>query len=172
MAQSEAPPQKPEQTTGGVGIALGKELVITTIVPDSAAARNKAVRVGERVIAVAEIDQPAVRLQGKSVPEAVSLIRGAKGTTVRLTLVPAGKDEAQARDVILMRGELNLSGKGVPLADVLGWGDGELLPAGSEAPNIQMTVASGKRTERWPISAARSWCSNSGRPGARPVRRA
>jgi C-terminal processing protease CtpA/Prc len=80
---------------------------------------NKAIRVGDLVIAVAEDGKPAVALRGKTVPEAVRLIRGPKGTTVRLTLVPAGKDESQARVVSLVRGELKeLSKEGVALKEL------------------------------------------------------
>jgi thiol-disulfide isomerase/thioredoxin len=136
--------------TGGIGIALGKDeenLVIMSILPDSEAALNKAIHVADRVIAVAEANKPAVNLQGKTVAEAVRLIRGPKGTTVLLTLVPAGKDEKQARVVTLVRGKLELSKKGVPFTELPGWGDGVPLSAGSEAPNIQMTAVPGKKAE-------------------------
>src|SRR5438067_1330789 len=106
-----APSASLGQETAGIGVALGTEgddLVVKAILPDSAAAANKAIRVGDRVVAVAQNNDPPVPLRGKRVPAAVRLIRGPKGTTVRLTLVPAGKEESQARVVSLVRGELKL----------------------------------------------------------------
>lgn len=139
------------QETGGIGIALAKEqeaLVIRSILPDSVAAMNKAICLGDRVIAVADDNKPAVRLRGKTVAEAVRLIRGTKGTTIRLTLVPAGKDEGQARVVSVVRGELrDLSDQAVALKELPGWGDGVLLSPGSEAPNLQMTSLTGNKSE-------------------------
>jgi thiol-disulfide isomerase/thioredoxin len=145
-----AAPEIPGQETGGIGVALGKDqedLVIKIILPDSVAALNKAIRIGDRVIAVAEDNKPAVKLKGKSVAEAVPLIRGPKDTTVRLTLVSAGKDEAQARVVSLVRGELKDLKKSVAMKELPGWGDGVLLSAGSEAPNIQMTTVPQEKPE-------------------------
>jgi peroxiredoxin len=142
----------PGAGTGGVGIALTKQqdhLVVGAIMPESPAALNKAIRVGDRVIAVQDEGKPAVNLEGKSIVEAVALIRGPRGTAVRLTLAPAGADAAQAHVVSLVRGELKgLSSKGVPLTDVLGWGDGVLLKAGSDAPDIEMVPLHAKQPQR------------------------
>jgi peroxiredoxin len=146
----DAAPVSAGQKISGVGIALGKEeedLVIKIILPDSAAALNKAIQVGDRVVAMAENDKPAVKHQGKTVTEAVGLIRGPHGTTVRLTLIPAGKDESQARDVYLVRGELNLSDKAIALKDMPGWGDGVLLATGTKAPNFTMTPLPSQKSE-------------------------
>jgi thiol-disulfide isomerase/thioredoxin len=141
----------PGTETGGIGIALAKQedhLVIGAILPESPAALNKAIRVGDRVIAVQDEGRPAVALEGKSVVEAVALIRGPRGTALRLTLAPA-KDAAQAHVVSLVRGEVKgLSSEGVPLTDVLGWGDGVLLKAGSDAPDIEMVPLHAKQPQR------------------------
>jgi peroxiredoxin len=56
------------------------------------------------------------------------MLRGKRGTTVRLTIVPAGKAAADARVVSIVRGEL----KGL-------WGDGKLLPPGDPAPDLSFT---------------------------------
>jgi thiol-disulfide isomerase/thioredoxin len=118
------------QETSGVGIALkkdGEDLVVNILIPDSPAARSHAIRVGDRIIAVAQEKGPDARVKGMSINEVVPLIRGPKGTSVTLTIVPAEKDDAQAYVVRLVRGEL----KGLAP-----WGDGALLMSGTKAPNI------------------------------------
>jgi thiol-disulfide isomerase/thioredoxin len=122
------------QGTAGIGVALGKDedhIIIKLVLPDSPAARNHAIRVGDRVVAVAENSDPAVELQGKTVEDAVRLIRGAEGSSVRLTLAGPTEDDAQARVVCVVRGEVG---------GLSTWGDGVLLPPGAEAPNIPMTA--------------------------------
>ena len=41
-------------------------------------------------------------------PEAVKLIRGPKGTRVRLTLIPAGADDSTRKTITLVRDEVKL----------------------------------------------------------------
>ncbi len=67
---------------------------------------------------------------------AAQLIRGAKGTIVRLTIFPAGQDEGNQKVVSFRRGELK---------ELTDWGDGILLTNGMPAPNIEMIrLADGK----------------------------
>jgi peroxiredoxin len=63
--------------------------------------------------------------------------RGPKGTTVRLTIVPAGEDDSHARVVSFVRGEVKLP-----------WGDGLLLAIGTKAPDIEMVEVANKVGER------------------------
>jgi thiol-disulfide isomerase/thioredoxin len=65
------------------------------------------------------------------------MIRGPKGTTVRLTIVPAGEDMSRVQVLSFVRGELKAL-----------WGDGVLLPKGSKAPDIQMVALSNGKPER------------------------
>jgi len=130
------------QETAGIGVVLGKEgenLVVTGILPDSVAAWSKAIRVGDHVIEVAQENMPPVQVKGLRVEEAVRLIRGPKGVTVRLTILPAGRDESQARVVSFVRGELK---------ELSAWGDGVALEIGTKAPNIQMVWLEGKTVEQ------------------------
>jgi thiol-disulfide isomerase/thioredoxin len=126
------------QETAGIGVVLGmdgKYLMVKNILPDSVAAWNHSIQVGDRIIAVAQENMAPVQVEGFKIEEAVRLIRGPKGTTVRLTIVPHGKEESQARAVSFVRGELKELSK---------WGDGATLSIGTEAPNIQMTWLPGK----------------------------
>jgi peroxiredoxin len=83
-------------------------------------------------------------------------IRGPKGTTVRLTLIPAGEDDTHARVVSFVRGEV----KGF-------WGDGILLAAGTKAPDFEMVDLANKVPDRLSNYAGKivvlefwaSWCS-------------
>ncbi len=78
----------------GVGAALrienGKAL-ITKIIPDSAAARTDELHHDDQIIAVAEDHGEPVDLTGLALEKVVGLIRGRNGTIVRLTVIPAGK---------------------------------------------------------------------------------
>ena len=127
----------------GVGAALrienGKALV-TSIVPDSAAARADAVHHDDQILAVAEEHGETVDVAGLALEKVVSLIRGRNGTVVRLTVIPAGKDASEARVVSLTRGHVQ-----TPFG---GLGDGKLLPLGAVAPNFKFTrLADGKEDE-------------------------
>ncbi len=114
----------------GIGVALrqdGDFPAVRSILADSAAAASKSIAVGDRIIAVTQADGTEVLLKGYKIGDAAPLIRGAKGTTVRLTIVKPGEDESQAHVVSLVRGELKLR-----------WGDGVRLLPGAQAPDIQM----------------------------------
>jgi thiol-disulfide isomerase/thioredoxin len=125
-------PKSSAQETSGVGIALrtdGEDLVVNVLFPDAAAARSNAIHVGDRILAVAEENGADVRVKGLKIGEVVPLIRGPKGTSVRLTIVPAKKDDTQAYVVSLVRGELK---------ELAQWGDGALLKSDTKAPNIPL----------------------------------
>ena len=79
--------------------------------------------------------------------DVVPLIRGPKGTIVRLTIVSPGEDESQARVVSFIREDLTQGLNGTPQAPP-GWGDGVPLAVGSQAPNIEMTPLGATEPER------------------------
>jgi thiol-disulfide isomerase/thioredoxin len=125
---------------GGIGVVLGvkgSNIVVKSIVPDSPAAAQKDIHVGDRIMAVAQDKEPAVQVQSGKLKQAVDLIRGLKGTTVRLTIVPAGEDMSRVQVVSLVRGELKQLR-----------GDGVLLPKGSKAPDIEMIGLANGASER------------------------
>jgi thiol-disulfide isomerase/thioredoxin len=140
----------------GVGVELGVEgqnIVVKRILPDTPAAAQKDLHSGDRIVAVAQGDEPAVEAQ--NLAQTARSMRGPKGTTVRLTIIPAGEDSSHVRVVSFVRGEV----KGL-------WGDGVLLSAGTKAPDIEMVEVANKTTERLSNYAGKiiildfwaSWC--------------
>jgi len=127
---------------GGVGLVLGAErqaTVVRGVLPNSPAAAEKSIHVGDRILAVAQDNEPPVQLQSANLAQAVALLRGSIGTRVRLTIVPAGEDDSSARVVMLVRGEL----KALSV-----WGDGMLLTNGTKAPDIEMVRLANRKSER------------------------
>jgi thiol-disulfide isomerase/thioredoxin len=126
--------------TAGIGVALaanGTNIVVTRIFPDSVAATEKTIHVGDRIVAVAQESEPAIEV--RRLEQAIQLIRGAKGTMVSLTIFPAGQDKGNQKVVSFRRGELK------ELAD---WGDGVVLTNGMQAPNIEMIRLADSKTEQ------------------------
>ena len=124
----------------GIGVALdvnGTNIVVRSILPDSPAAAQKNIHAGDRIMAVAQDKEPAVQVQSAKLAQALHLIRGPKGTTVRLTIIPAGEDASRVQVVSFVRGDLELP-----------WGDGVLLPNGTKAPDIEMVVLANGTSER------------------------
>jgi thiol-disulfide isomerase/thioredoxin len=125
---------------GGIGVVLGVKgtnIVVRSILPDSPAAAQKSIHAGDQIMAVAQDKEPAVQVQSAKLAQALHLIRGPKGTTVRLTIVPAGEDVSHVQVVSFVRGEV----KGL-------WGDGVLLLNGIKAPDIEMVGLANGTTER------------------------
>jgi len=128
--------------TAGIGVVLGVEgqyVVIKRILPDSPAAAQQGVHVGGRITAIGQGEEPPVRVHNGELRQAVELIRGVKGTKVRLTLFSAGEDISRARVVSFTRGEIQEFTK---------WGDGVLLTNGTKAPDIEMSGLTTKASER------------------------
>jgi carboxyl-terminal processing protease len=76
-------------TLEGIGALLKEEdgfVKVTRIVPGSAASRQKQLQAEDTIIKVAQGDQEPVDIVGYRVQDAVRLIRGKKGTEVRLTV--------------------------------------------------------------------------------------
>lgn len=94
----------------GVGIALqeaGGDLVIGTVVANSPAEESGMLREGCRVVSV-EIDGKRTSLEGVSVGDAASLIRGPVGTDIVLTVeLP---DDHGTKRVPLRRAPLEIAG--------------------------------------------------------------
>src|SRR6266850_509239 len=129
------------QETAGIGVVLGVEggkLVILRVLPDSAAANSKVIHAGDRIVSIGAEDKPAVAAEELKMAGAVRMLRGPKGTPVYLTIIPAGKEESDARTLRLIRGELK---------ELSAWGDGKRLEAGTKAPNIRMVILPEKQTE-------------------------
>jgi hypothetical protein len=98
--------QTPNGNLSGIGVVLdvkGQYLVIKSIVPDSPAASHNEIHVGDRILAVAQEDGPAVPVQVEKTTQMLALIRGPVGTTVRLTIASSGEDDFHSRIVNVVR---------------------------------------------------------------------
>ena len=127
---------------GGVGVVLGVEgndIVVKRILPDTPAAAQHDLQVGDRILAVAQDKEPAIQVESGKLAQAIPLLRGPKGTTVRLTIVSAGEDKSRPRVVSFVRGEVKA---------LSAWGDGALLTKGMRAPDIEMVSLANRTPER------------------------
>jgi hypothetical protein len=93
----------------GVGLALrteGKNIFVQEIIPNTPAASRKDIHAGDRILAVAQQEGPAVPVESGKLAQTVDMIHGSPGTTVHLTIASAGEDDAHARVVSVVRAEL------------------------------------------------------------------
>ena len=95
----------------GIGAELTSEdgyCTIHRLLPNGPAEKSKKVAVNDRIIAVAQSNQPPVDVVEMSLSKAVQMIRGPKGTEVRLTMIPAGADASARKNITLVRDEIKL----------------------------------------------------------------
>ena len=95
----------------GIGATLqGRDgyCTIRELVPGGPAARSGLVKPGDRIVAVAQTGKEPVDVVNMPLPQAVEMIRGPKGTTIRLTIIPAGADESTRKTISLVRDEIKL----------------------------------------------------------------
>jgi len=96
----------------GIGASLQSEdgyCKIKEIVPGGPAARSGELKVGDRIVGVAQDNGEFTDLVDMPLPQAVEMIRGKKGTTVRLTIIPAtAASDAIRKTVSLVRDEIKL----------------------------------------------------------------
>ncbi|HEY9047758.1 MAG TPA: carboxy terminal-processing peptidase [Ohtaekwangia sp.] len=97
----------------GIGITPVSEneyITIKSIVPGGPADKSKQLNVDDRIIAIAQGESGEFQnIIGWRLDNAIALIRGAKGTTVRLEVLPAGKSAgAKPKVVELVREKIIL----------------------------------------------------------------
>jgi carboxyl-terminal processing protease len=96
----------------GIGARLRSEdgyTQIEDLVPGGPAARSGLLKPGDRIIAVGQGTKEPVDIVNVPTTHAVEMIRGPKGTTVVLTILPAGAADGAARKkVVLVRDEIKL----------------------------------------------------------------
>ncbi len=95
----------------GIGAELVSEdgyCTINRLLPGGPAAKSKKIKEKDRIIAVAQSNQPPVDVVDMSLNKAVQMIRGPKGTEVRLTIIPAGGDSSAQTVLSLIRDEIKL----------------------------------------------------------------
>ncbi|HAI58884.1 MAG TPA: tail-specific protease [Xanthomonadaceae bacterium] len=96
----------------GIGAVLQSQddyIVVRTLVPGGPAALSGQISVGDRIVAVGQGDGPMVDVIGWRIDDVVRLVRGAKGTTVRLDTLPvAGGVDGEHRIVAIVRDRVKL----------------------------------------------------------------
>jgi carboxyl-terminal processing protease len=95
----------------GIGAELASEdgyCTINRLLPGGPAIKSNKIHEKDRIIAVAQSNQPPVDVVDMSLNKAVQLIRGPKGTEVTLTIIPAGADSATRKQLTLVRDEIPL----------------------------------------------------------------
>jgi carboxyl-terminal processing protease len=95
----------------GIGAELSAEdgyCSIRRLLPGGPAERSKQIKEKDRIVAVAQSNGPPVDVVDMRLDKAVQLIRGPKGTEVRLTIVPAGASASTSKVLSLIRDEIKL----------------------------------------------------------------
>jgi len=95
----------------GIGAELRSEdgyCSINRLLPGGPAVKSNKIKEKDRIVAVAQSNQPPVDIVDMNLNKAVQLIRGAKGTEVRLTIIPADADMSVRKEVTLVRDEIPL----------------------------------------------------------------
>ena len=95
----------------GIGAELMSEdgyCRIHRLLPGGPASKSHKIKENDRIVAVAQSNQPPVDVVDMRLDKAVQLIRGPKGTEVSLTIVPAGADSSARTTLTLVRDEIKL----------------------------------------------------------------
>lgn len=96
----------------GIGAVLQNEdeyTKIVRLVPAGPAEKSKQLSPGDRIVAIAQGSEDFVDVVGWRIDEVVDLIRGPKGSQVRLQVIPAGAtDEHQTKTVAIVRNTIKL----------------------------------------------------------------
>jgi len=101
----------------GIGAVLQMDddyTLINSLVPGGPAAQSKAITVGDRIVGVGQTGKPMTDVIGWRLDDVVSLIKGPKGSKVRLELLPAGKG-TKTRTVTLTRERIRLEDRAVKM---------------------------------------------------------
>lgn len=96
----------------GIGALLQSEdgyCKVAELIPGGPAEKSKQVKAGDRIIEVAQEEGEPVDVVDMKIDNVVAMIRGKKGTTVRLTIIPADAPDPSTRKVVsLVREEIKL----------------------------------------------------------------
>ncbi|HTY86985.1 MAG TPA: carboxy terminal-processing peptidase, partial [Candidatus Acidoferrum sp.] len=108
----------------GIGAQLTEDdgyCTISSLVPGGPAEKSKQLHEKDRIVAVAQGGQPFVDVVDMELGRVVQLIRGSKGSQVRLMISPA-EDRAARREVTLVRDEIKLEDQEAK-AQLIEWTD-------------------------------------------------
>lgn len=79
----------------GIGAILQMDddyIIINALLPGGPAAKTKSITVGDRIVGIGQTGKPMVDVIGWRLDDVVSLIKGPKGSKVRLEVLPANKN--------------------------------------------------------------------------------
>jgi carboxyl-terminal processing protease len=96
----------------GIGATLETKdgyCVINDLVPGGPAARSGLLKPGDQIVAVAQAKGKAVDVVDMPLPQLVELIRGPRGSTVKLTIISAGTPVSARKTISLVRDEIKLA---------------------------------------------------------------
>ncbi|MDE2491648.1 MAG: carboxy terminal-processing peptidase [Elusimicrobia bacterium] len=96
----------------GIGAVLRSEdgyAKIVSLVPGGPAATGKKLKPNDRIEAVAQGDGPFVEVVGMKLDRIVEMIRGEKGTLVRLRVIPSGASESTRVVIPIVRAKIKLT---------------------------------------------------------------
>lgn len=102
----------------GIGAVLQMDddyTVINSMVAGGPASKSKAISVGDRIVGVGQTGQNMVDVIGWRLDDVVALIKGPKGSKVRLDILPAGKG-TKTRTITLTRERIRLEDRAVKMS--------------------------------------------------------
>lgn len=102
----------------GIGAVLQMDddyTMINSMVAGGPAAKSKAISVGDRIVGVGQAGKGMVDVIGWRLDDVVALIKGPKGSKVRLEILPAGKG-SKTRIVTLTRERIRLEDRAVKMS--------------------------------------------------------
>lgn len=88
---------------------------INSMVAGGPAAKSKSLKVGDRIVGVGQPGKPMVDVIGWRLDDVVELIKGPKGSKVRLEILPAGKG-TKTRTITLTRERIRLEDRAVKMS--------------------------------------------------------
>jgi carboxyl-terminal processing protease len=119
----------------GIGALLGFEdnyCVVKEIIPGGPADLGKQLQPNDKIVTVTSGDGEPIDIIGMKLRKVVDLIRGQKGTKVKLTVIPAGVTDGSAhKEITIVRDvvKLNSARARAAIYDVPG-ASGEIVPIG------------------------------------------
>ncbi|MDO8573771.1 MAG: S41 family peptidase [Candidatus Daviesbacteria bacterium] len=141
----------------GVGIQLGfnKDKRLTVIAPlDGTPAQKAGIKPGDLIIKINGKDTFNITL-----PEAVSLIRGARGTKVELSILRG--EESEPRVVSLIRDDIIVKSVDVSYKQSLPSGDGKNINSGKKVAVIKLSKFGERTNDEWSLVVSELLAANS-----------
>ncbi len=118
----------------GIGAILSEEdgyCTIKELVPGGPAKREGSLKPNDRIVAVAQGDDEPVDIVGMSLRKVVKQIRGDKGSTVKLTVIPADAPDSHLEVVEIVRDSVRIdSSRCSATLQYVPTEDGSVMPIG------------------------------------------